>query len=189
MYSRSYLCMTFAAVLSLFALHSAQACQPSHPHKKSNMHSVPSGTHRVMPASTQTPALLVQQLSLSDSGVRTKLIDAYHRWQGVRYRFGGTTHQGIDCSALMQKAYQQAFHMILPRTARDQKKLGQRVSPGKLQSGDLIFFSMPHDGRHVGLYLGRDEFMHASSSHGVMISTLTNPYWVRHYDQARHLVS
>jgi lipoprotein Spr len=188
MYSRFPLFMTLAAVMSLFTLHSAQASQSTYHHKKPVMHSVHATTHRVVHESAQTPDALFQQLSLSDHSVRTKLIEAYNSWHGVRYRWGGETRQGIDCSALMQKAYQQAFHMNLPRTTREQKKLGQRVSPGQLQSGDLIFFSMPHDGRHVGLYMGMHEFMHASSSHGVMISTLTNPYWIRHYDQARHLV-
>lgn len=117
--------------------------------------------------------------------VRQALLDQHERWVGTPYRLGGTTGQGVDCSALVQNIFNDSFHYELPRTTGEQVALGEAVARSQLQAGDLVFFQPPGPYRHVGVYLGEGLFLHASTSQGVMISELDNQYWQRYYWQAR----
>lgn len=110
----------------------------------------------------------------------------YRAWAGVPYRYGGTTRQGIDCSAFVRQASRRVRGIQLPRTTDAQVQRGYRIAPGELRPGDLVFF---HTGgyQHVGIYIGHGRFMHASSSVGVTLSRLSNIYWRRHFWQARRL--
>ncbi|RTE67785.1 glycoside hydrolase [Amphritea opalescens] len=122
-----------------------------------------------------------------DMAVRQRLLQHYQTWQGVPYRLGGTTKQGVDCSSFTQQAFQQQFGVQLPRTTADQAAEGMRVAGRSLQPGDLLFYRPGAKGRHVGIYVGRGEFLHASTSRGVMISRVDNPYWRQYFWQARRL--
>jgi hypothetical protein len=102
-------------------------------------------------------------------------------WYGTKYRLGGTTKKGIDCSALVQNVFITAFGITLPRTARDQYKATQRISTTELQEGDLLFFNTRHGVSHVGIYLQNNKFVHASVSNGVMISDMFEPYFVKRF--------
>lgn len=104
-------------------------------------------------------------------------------WYGVRYLFGGDSKAGIDCSAFVQKLYEQVFGVNLVRTALEQAEGTQLISKKEqCREGDLVFFKIKK-GRisHVGLYLMNDFFVHASSSQGIMISSLDDAYWSRHF--------
>jgi murein DD-endopeptidase / murein LD-carboxypeptidase len=108
----------------------------------------------------------------------TSLYKAIDEWFGTRYRFGGTTHRGIDCSAFMQVIAQYGFGWILPRTAREQYAQMQPVCKEDIHEGDFVFFHTTRRGvSHVGMYLHNNKFVHSSSSHGVMISDLQDKYW------------
>ncbi len=110
------------------------------------------------------------------------LYTAIDNWYGTRYRFGGTSKGGIDCSALMQKIYEYAFNKKIPRTAVTQYRESTRIVKEELQEGDLIFFHTTRPGiSHVGLYLGNSRFVHASSSHGVTINNLNETYYKNGY--------
>ncbi|MGO1298316.1 MAG: C40 family peptidase [Vibrio sp.] len=111
----------------------------------------------------------------------------YEKWQGVPYRWGGTTPTGVDCSALVQIAYEKTWQIDLPRTTKQQSLVGSRISPANARYGDLVFFHITKNEKHVGLYLGKQRFIHASSSRGVMISRMNNPYWAAHFWQFRHI--
>jgi cell wall-associated NlpC family hydrolase len=100
-------------------------------------------------------------------------------WYGVPYKLGGTTKQGIDCSAFVQTIFISAFGFTLPRTARDQYNSTRRISQTQLQEGDLLFFNTHGGVSHVGIYLQNNKFVHASVS-GVMISDMFDPYYVKH---------
>jgi peptidoglycan endopeptidase LytE len=107
---------------------------------------------------------------------------------GTRYRFGGSTKSGIDCSSFVQKVFRE-LEVSLPRTAREQYGVGAEVSPGDLQKGDLIFFrtyaSYPS---HVGIYLGNNKMIHASSrDRRVVISPMNTSYFRSRFIGAKRI--
>jgi len=108
------------------------------------------------------------------------LYSGIEQWMGTRYRLGGTTKDGIDCSALTQILYVTQFGTNLPRTAREQYDATQRISRTDLKEGDLVFFNTQGGVSHVGMYLQNNKFVHASSS-GVTISDLFDAYWERRF--------
>jgi lipoprotein Spr len=113
------------------------------------------------------------------------LYKAIDEWYGTRYRYGGTTHRGIDCSAFMQVLGEYAFGWMLPRTARAQYAYSQKISKDELKEGDLVFFNTTGGISHVGMYLQNGKFVHSSSSHGVSISSLDDQYWKARFIGAR----
>lgn len=118
----------------------------------------------------------------------TFLLDRhYASWRGVPHRYGGASRAGVDCSAFVLFTYRDVFGEQLPRTTRAQAKLGKRVSKRRLRAGDLVFFKIGWRQRHVGIYVGDGQFIHASESQGVARSSLDNPYWRTHYWKARRL--
>lgn len=98
-------------------------------------------------------------------------------WYGTRYVYGGSTKAGIDCSALMQIFFASLYGVTLPRTARQQYDLSHRISRTELKEGDLLFFNTIGGVSHVGMYLCNNKFVHASSSNGVAISDMFDPYY------------
>ncbi|KAB1182789.1 hypothetical protein F6450_05480 [Photobacterium damselae subsp. damselae] len=111
----------------------------------------------------------------------------YRSWKGTPYRYGGTTRRGIDCSAFVQVGYSNVYDLALPRTTAEQVKKGKKISRANAREGDLVFFRTGRNSRHVGIYLGNSEFLHASRSKGVIISSLDNPYWRRTFWQIRRM--
>lgn len=110
------------------------------------------------------------------------------RWEGTPYALGGTDAQGIDCSAFVQMLYRDVLGVPLPRTTREQVDAGRTVSSDEAQPGDLVFFRPQRKERHVGVYLGDDEFAHASTSQGVMVSQLDDTYWQDVYWMTRRIL-
>lgn len=105
------------------------------------------------------------------------LYNTIDQWLGTRYRLGGTTQRGIDCSAFVQTVMLGVFAVQLPRTAREQFDMSKWVPMTALKEGDLLFFNTIGGVSHVGVYLQNNKFVHASSSGGVMISDLNDNYW------------
>jgi cell wall-associated NlpC family hydrolase len=106
---------------------------------------------------------------------------------GVPYVFGGTTAMGFDCSGFVQHVFAM-LGIALPRTADAQYDFG-RPALGGPRPGDLVFFDTYGGVSHVGIYLGRGEFVHASSSRGVMVSHLSESYWASRYVGAKRLIA
>ena len=112
---------------------------------------------------------------------------------GTPYALGGNTKRGIDCSGLIYNAYRQQGVKI-PRTVDALRKKGKRISIDRAKKGDLVFFrtsrkrKLTHAGLVVGTKRGVPQFIHASSSQGVIISTLDNTYWKKKYAQTRKLL-
>jgi cell wall-associated NlpC family hydrolase len=117
------------------------------------------------------------------------LYKAIDDWYGTRYRYGGTSHRGIDCSAFMQVLGQYAFGWMLPRTAREQYASMMRISKEDLKEGDLVFFNTTGGVSHVGMYLQNGRFIHSSTSNGVAISSLDDSYWKARFIGARRAPS
>lgn len=113
--------------------------------------------------------------------IRSQLWSAADPWMGTPYKFGGETKEGVDCSALVQAVYEDAFGIGLPRTTGQQESRGRRIDRSQMQAGDLIFFRTGEDQLHVGIYTKDRKFLHASSSEGVTVSPLKYDYWQNHY--------
>jgi cell wall-associated NlpC family hydrolase len=110
-----------------------------------------------------------------------RLLEHVDEWYGTRYRYGGTTKSGIDCSAFVQAVYLSAFALSLPRTARDQYRNSRIISATEMKTGDLVFFNTTGGISHVGIYLQNNKFIHASTSQGVTISDMFDPYYLRRF--------
>lgn len=108
-------------------------------------------------------------------------------WIGTPYRYGGTTKKGVDCSGLTMSIYRTVYRKKLSRNSEEQRdKDCQRVLKRNLREGDLVFF---HNGKkkrrasHVGIYLKDGRFIHASTSVGVVVSSLNERYYSSHWLQ------
>lgn len=109
------------------------------------------------------------------------LFDFIENWMGTRYRMGGTTKRGVDCSALTGSLLMAVYGFAVPRTAREQYKATEHLQKDELKEGDLVFFNTHGGVSHVGLYLDNNYFVHASSSQGVTISSLGDQYYAKRF--------
>ena len=104
------------------------------------------------------------------------------------YRFGGNSRKGIDCSAFVQQVFREV-EVDLPRSAREQYRVGAKIERDQMQKGDLIFFrTYARFPSHVGIYLGEGKMIHASSrSRRVVVTSIDHPYYVKRYIGARRI--
>ena len=112
---------------------------------------------------------------------------------GTPYRFGGSTRNGIDCSAFVLNVYGESTGLELPRVAAEQAEVGEKVDLQELQKGDLVFFAHGRRISHVGIVQeitenGEEKFIHAATSKGVMISSLSDSYWAPKYRFAKRVL-
>lgn len=115
----------------------------------------------------------------------TSVVDVAVKYQGVPYVWGGTSPAGFDCSGFVNFVFAQKG-IKLPRTAAEIYKVGIPVTD--LQPGDLVFYSTYAAGAsHVGIYLGNNQFISATSSSGVKVVPLSNSYWAPRYVGAKRL--
>jgi cell wall-associated NlpC family hydrolase len=128
---------------------------------------------------------LPAKTSAADSEIVTLLYEHYNSWRGVRYREGGLSKHGIDCSGYVHLTYKERLKQIIPRSTELLTKSGTEVNLRQIRPADLVFFKTGWKTNHVGIYLKNGAFMHASSSRGVMISKLDNPYWSDAFRMAR----
>ena len=120
----------------------------------------------------------------SSSEERTLFVKVVKNFLGVPYRLGGSTLRGIDCSAFVKKIYE-IFNVSLPRTTREQFRMGKSVPKEDLEEGDLVFFNTNTrraNTTHVGIYIGNKEFVHASSQNQeVKVDNLDMPYFNKRF--------
>lgn len=111
------------------------------------------------------------------------------QWYGTRYKWGGNDNSGIDCSAFSQKLYGAIYNVNILRTARQQRRNCDYIEDyDDANEGDLVFFRIRRlRVSHVGVYLANGYFVHASRSHGVVISNLEDRYWQRRYAGCGHV--
>ncbi|HBI11569.1 NlpC/P60 family protein [Franconibacter pulveris] len=127
---------------------------------------------------------------LSDSiTVIAGLNDQLSHWRGTPYRYGGMGRGGVDCSGFVMLTFRDKFELQLPRETRQQAKIGTEIDKDDLLPGDLVFFKTGsgQNGLHVGIYDTDNQFIHASTSQGVIRSSLDNVYWRQKFWQARRI--
>jgi hypothetical protein len=136
-------------------------------------------------STSRASALEIKYAALLNTDVELlanmQLLPYIDEWYGTRYRMGGTTKSGIDCSAFVQAIYLSAFAVNVPRTAREQFRFARIISATELKEGDLVFFNTTGGISHVGIYLQNNKFVHASSTNGVKISDMFEPYYLKRY--------
>jgi cell wall-associated NlpC family hydrolase len=166
------------------AVESPKAEEPAAPEKpKTPAIARPKAqAHKVAPSATLPPSIAALWPGLDRSAMS---------YLGTPYVWGGTTHSGIDCSALTQNSYGEN-EVKIPRVSKDQWKTGTPIEQPALRQGDLIFFDTLGNGvSHVGMIVDPakgPQFVHASSSHGVMLQDLSKKYYQARYLGARRVV-
>ncbi|MGJ5642506.1 C40 family peptidase [Formosa sp. S-31] len=123
-----------------------------------------------------------------------EIIDYAKQFEGVRYKYGGTTKSGMDCSGLVYECFG-AYNIALPRSSRDMASKGTKIAIEDVQPGDLLFFETNPKRKtinHVGLVIsartGSIEFIHSTTSKGVITSSLAEKYWYYSFKEARRIL-
>lgn len=119
-----------------------------------------------------------------------KLFQFVYDWIGTPYHLGGDTKNGIDCSGFAYQLYNKVFNTAIGNNSRNIFSMVNPVDKEELKEGDLVFFKIHSRAiTHVGVYIGNGKFAHASTSKGVMISYLADPYWTRYYYKGGRLLA
>lgn len=105
-------------------------------------------------------------------------------WMGVPYKWAGNDKNGVDCSGFVGQVFKNVYTKDLERSATKMVDQCEIIKKEELKEGDLVFFDISDKNSHVGIYLANQKFIHASSSKGVMISDLTQSYWVKYWGRA-----
>lgn len=139
-----------------------------------------------------------QTIKVNTTGKASKeaetIVQYAKKFNGTRYKYGGTTKRGMDCSGLVYSTFNDN-NISVPRTTTDLKTFGDWVDLKEVNVGDLVFFATKKNSRevnHVGIVTnvrpGNVEFIHASSSRGVIVSSLAEKYWYFAFVQARRIL-
>jgi cell wall-associated NlpC family hydrolase len=128
------------------------------------------------------------------SRVTNKVVTNALKYEGVRYKYGGTTRRGMDCSGLVYVAFGEE-NLRLPRVSRDMATKGKKISLKNVHKGDLLFFKISRRSNkinHVGLVTsvknGQINFIHSTSSRGVIVSNMFEKYWKNSFVKATRVL-
>jgi cell wall-associated NlpC family hydrolase len=138
-----------------------------------------------LPAKPETKELAIKRIAATGNSLTKKALS----YQGVRYRWGGTSRSGVDCSGFTSSVFK-SQGIKLPRTSIEQSHVGSAVSKTELKPGDLVFFrtSRAYRVNHVGIFVGEGKFIHAATGAGhVKVSSLDEKYYLRCYATARRV--
>jgi len=153
-----------------------------------------SKSKRVVTKKTRTTKTVTNKTTTKTNANIKRVVDYAKTFEGVKYKYGGTTKKGMDCSGLIYTSFKKEA-ISLPRTTHDLSTTGNWIDLKEVKVGDLLFFATKKNSRkvnHVGIVTtsrtGYVEFIHASTSRGVMISNLAERYWYLAYVQARRVM-
>ncbi len=127
-------------------------------------------------------------IQVQGNSTRDILLREFRSWEGTPHKMGGNSKKGIDCSGFAHYMYEKLFNINVPRSTKLFLKAGHRIKKSNLRPGDIVIFSPPTYPRHVGIYVGDNKFIHASTTRGVMMSDLNNPYWLKYYLMSRRVI-
>ena len=129
-----------------------------------------------------------------DNPKANNVVDYAFKFDGVKYKYGGTTKKGMDCSGLVVTSFN-SEDVALPRSTSEMAHAGDWIDLKTVTKGDLLFFATSKNSRrvnHVGIvteaFNGNVQFIHASTSSGVMVSNLAEKYWYFAFVQARRVL-
>jgi len=145
------------------------------------------------PRYSNHPAILPQEVAPTSQGLTTSVVVQFglimQSYLGKPYAGTSKYEDGLDCSHFTAEVYKKFNGMELPRQASEQYAMGREVPHRRIQFGDLVFFRTDRDRiSHVGIAIGYGEFIHASSSQGVIISSLSDEYWAKRFAGARRVL-
>lgn len=139
-------------------------------------------------------AVIISKKTKTPKSKAEYIIDYAKQFEGVRYKWGGTTKSGMDCSGLVYESFKNQ-DIVLPRISRDMAKKGKKITLKKVHQGDLLFFktgnrrnSINHVGLIVAIKNNDIEFIHATSGKGVIVSHLNESYWLKAFHEARRVL-
>ena len=179
--------ITVTALITLILLSGCAGMKPSPKYTSDKGGSRKSSPVANRKSNKMPPLSAATRLS---SPIKLSMLNSINRYKGVPYKWGGDTMRGMDCSGFTMKVYGESANKTIPHHAASQYKLGTKVSRKRLKFGDLVFFrDIESKGvSHVGIYIVNEEFVHASLSKGVVISSMNQPYYAKRYVSARRLL-
>lgn len=173
--ARVLIIMLLAAMMSMTSCHShrqvVRGDQGTEVARGGKHSGKPSGGHSGKPPHT-------------DDKYVNSLLDEAYAWIGVPYLYGGTTRKGADCSGFVVAVFDEALGIKLPRVSREQGEHCKEIKKSDLRPGDLVFFCTGKDKHrvsHVGIYVGDNNMIHASSKIGICIAPIDSKYFAEHY--------
>jgi cell wall-associated NlpC family hydrolase len=187
-----------AAALRCFAVGAAFCLLTPPSWANENTTPVHSSSVVIPAAPPAAPLTTLERIERSFTELSAKAVDSASEISslalsliGVDYKFGGNSPEtGLDCSGFVRYVFQQATGIALPRTSREQSKVGESIDRSQLQPGDLVFFNTRRfQFSHVGVYLGGNRFIHSPSRGGsVEIVDFDNRYWQKAFNGARRIL-
>lgn len=129
------------------------------------------------------------EISHEEENIRASardIIEESRTWLGTPYCYGGQSRKGTDCSGMVMKVFE-AKGIKLPRDSRSQQAWCLPIDKTSLKPADLVFFASSAGGSrvsHVGIFIGKSQFIHSSTSKGVIVSSLDEDYYIRHFHSA-----
>lgn len=171
--------------------HKSKTSSSSHHNRKAKTTNSHKNKKRVADSSTKD--FLDDRNEESSYKIKQEIIDYAKTFEGTRYKFGGTTESGMDCSGLVSTAFKKE-NIDLPRISRDMATQGVSISLNDIEKGDLVFFKTSRKNviSHVGLVVeanrGEVKFIHSTTRAGVIISSLDETYWKKAFVEVRRVI-
>lgn len=184
-------------IFIIIIIISISSCKSSKSAK--NKKEVVSNTLSKKPAEVNNETITTPKTEIitpkSSRSLKSKAIINYAKqFKGVRYRWGGTSKSGMDCSGLVYESFR-ANDILLPRISRNMAKKGKKIKLKDVLKGDLLFFktgnrrnSINHVGLIIAIRNNDIEFIHSTSSKGVIVSRLNETYWLKAFYEARRIL-
>lgn len=191
--------LTRAAVAGLLMLLTLSIVQPAMSAQKDKAGTSASAQHKKSKRKSRSKAdkAIVYHPPVLDTTcidtldeVRRTMTEEINKWTSVKYKHGGMSVKGIDCSGFTCRVFRDALHYSLPRTSGMQAQIGENVPKDDLEFGDLLFFYSKVKGKHkrishVAIYVADGTFVHSYKRHGVGVSSLDQSYFAKHFAFAR----
>jgi len=131
----------------------------------------------------------INQLKQNVGQQASELILSAMGFLGVPYKRGGSNENGFDCSGFVRSMYEQTVGLVLPRRAKEQAAVTDKIDKQELQPGDLVFFNtLKQTFSHVGIYIGNNQFIHSPRQGGeVRVEDMRQAYWEKRFNGARRV--